>query len=207
MPQPECRSVQSISSRARHGEAGVLGAEALGQRADHLVVGAAFARRLDQLRRRAGCAGCRRPGRRRRAPGTWWPAAPRRRLAAVSVMNCSCTQTNRSSRAKPRFTLRLLGRDRHRVGVLDEQRRDRRAAGERRRDRRQSIGADARLVEHAHRRVAHVEALDHASCSSDRCRRCCGTPPPPSCCQAPVTAGMQRAACMLAAPLRERAKP
>ena len=26
-------------------------------------------------------------------------------IFAVSVMNCSCTQTNRSSRAKPRFTL------------------------------------------------------------------------------------------------------
>ncbi len=31
--------------------------------------------------------------------------------------------------------------------------------------------------------------------------------PPPSSCQAPVTAGMQLAACMLAAPLREREKP
>ena len=31
--------------------------------------------------------------------------------------------------------------------------------------------------------------------------------PPPSYCQAPVTAGMQVTACMLTAPLRERVKP
>ena len=37
-------------SRGRHGEAAVLGADALGERADDLVVGAALARRLDELR-------------------------------------------------------------------------------------------------------------------------------------------------------------
>ena len=31
--------------------------------------------------------------------------------------------------------------------------------------------------------------------------------PPPSSCHAPVTAAMQEAACMFAAPLREREKP
>ena len=31
--------------------------------------------------------------------------------------------------------------------------------------------------------------------------------PPPSYCQAPVTAGMEVTACMLTAPLRERVKP
>ena len=30
-------------------------------------------------------------------------------ILAVAVMNCSCTQTNRSSRAKPAFTLRCSG--------------------------------------------------------------------------------------------------
>ena len=30
-------------------------------------------------------------------------------ISAVSVMNCSCTQVNRSSRAKPRFTLSCSG--------------------------------------------------------------------------------------------------
>ena len=30
-------------------------------------------------------------------------------IRAVSVMNCSCTQTNRSSRAKPRFTTSWSG--------------------------------------------------------------------------------------------------
>ena len=50
----------------------------------------------------------------------------------------------------------LVGRDRHRIGVLDQQRRDRAAALQRflvaGQDR-----ADARLVEHADRRVAQVE--------------------------------------------------
>ncbi|MGO7594327.1 hypothetical protein AB9E13_35200, partial [Rhizobium leguminosarum] len=30
-------------------------------------------------------------------------------ISAVSVMNCSCTATNRSSRAKPRMTRRCSG--------------------------------------------------------------------------------------------------
>ena len=54
----------------------------------------------------------------------------------------------------------LVGRDRDRIGVLDEQRRDRRTAGQR-------IGiaaqdrADARLIEHPHRPVADVRPFDH----------------------------------------------
>ena len=53
---------------------------------------------------RAECIGCRRPYRSRRARRTSWRAGSTSATFAVSVMNCSCTQTNRSSRAKPRLT-------------------------------------------------------------------------------------------------------
>ena len=50
VPQPECRSVQSISSRGVMAKPGCSAPRRSRQRADHLVVGAAFAGRLDQLR-------------------------------------------------------------------------------------------------------------------------------------------------------------
>ncbi len=99
-----------------------------------------------------------------------------------------------------------VGRDAHRVGVLDQQRVDRPAAGER-------VGladqdrADPRLVEQADRRIAGVQALDQSSCPSGRGRPNCRAHRRPACCQAPVTTGRQEAACMAAAPLRERVKP
>ena len=94
----------------------------------------------------ARCAGCRRRGRCRRAPGTWSPATPRRPACAVSVMNCSCTQTNRSSRRNPRRTSRCSGATLAGLVFWIEHRRHRRPAIQRAgiadEDR-----ADARLVE------------------------------------------------------------
>ena len=92
-------------------------------------------------------------------------------------MNCSCTQTNRSSRAKPRLTRFWSGAtdtglvfwmnsavtggpSGERIGIAAQHR------------------ADARLIEHAHRADRARRALRSSSCSSDRCRRCCGTPRP-----------------------------
>ena len=66
--------------------------------------------------------------------------------AAVSVMNCSHTTVNRSSRREALQHALLIGRDRGRVRVPDDQRRDRRI--ERRVGQRL---ADARHVERAHR--------------------------------------------------------
>ena len=126
-------------------------------------------------------------------------------ICAVSVMNCSCTQTNRSSRAKPRLTRSWSGATDTGLVFWISSAVDRRAARERvvvaAQDR-----ADARLVEHAHRRVAHVEPFDHRLVPVID-RALLWKAPPPSCSQAPVTAGMQLAACMLTAPLREREKP
>ena len=137
----------------------MLGADALGQRADDLVVGAALARQLDQLRARAGCSGVRRPDRRRRAPGTWWPAAPRRPSCAVAVMNCSCTHTNRSSRAKPAFTLRCSGATC--TGFMFWMN-SAVTGGPPLRSSGSPVrtGPMRRLVEHAHRRIGDVEAFD-----------------------------------------------
>ncbi len=58
---------------------------------------------------RAECTGCRRPDRCRRARRTWSRAGSTSATLAVSVMNCSCTHTNRSSRAKPRLTISWSG--------------------------------------------------------------------------------------------------
>ena len=99
----------------------------------------------------------------------------------------------------------LIGRNRHRVGVLDDHRRDRRAAVQRLAVAGQDR-ADARLIEHAHRAIPDIEPFDHRLVEL-KMSALMWKAPPPSSCQAPVTAGMQDAACMLAAPLREREKP
>ena len=136
----------------------MLGADALGQRADHVVVGAAFARRLDQL-------------------GAEQDVLVAAALVDVVVLQEHGGRQHHVGHLRRRrhellvhaheqvlageagLHLALLGRHLHRVHVLDEQRRDRRAAldvvgiaGQHR--------ADARLVEHAHARVGDVEALD-----------------------------------------------
>ena len=56
--------------------------------------------------------------------------------------------------------LLLMGRNRERIGVLDQHRLDRRTVLQRVRFARQD-GADARLVEAAHARIPHVQAFDH----------------------------------------------
>ena len=92
-----------------HGEAGMLGAEALRELADDIVVGPALGVTARGPACGPGSSGARRPGRCRRARGTWSPGGRCRPARAVSVMNCSCTATNRSSRAKPRCTLPRSG--------------------------------------------------------------------------------------------------
>ena len=138
MPQPEFCSVQSISSRAAHGEAGMLGAEALRQRADHLVVGAAFAGRLDQLRPEqdvlvaaalVDVVVLEEHGRRQHDVGHL------RRLGHELLVHADEQILAREAALDP-F---LVGRDRHRIGVLDEHRRDRRSAAQR-------IGSPVRIA-------------------------------------------------------------
>ena len=145
-------------SRGRHGEAAMLGADALGQRADDVVVGAAFARHLDQLRAQqdvlvaaalVDVVVLQEHGGRQHHVGHL-----RRRRHELLVHGDEQVLAREAG-----LHLALLGRHLHRVHVLDEERRDRRAvldvvgvAGQHR--------ADARLVEHAHLRVGDVEALD-----------------------------------------------
>ena len=82
-------------------------------------------------------------------------------MRAVSVRNCSCTATNRSAAREAACTLRELGGDAHRVGVLDQQGRHGWAVAE--------VGAvagedraDPRLVEQPDRVLSlAVQALDH----------------------------------------------
>ena len=127
-------------------------------------------------------------------------------MRAVSVRNCSCTHDEQVLARKAAPHLFLIGRDHQRVGVLDQHGLDRAAAGQRLALAGQH-GADAALVQPAHADVARVEPFDQ--CLVRACRRRCwrGSAPPPSCAQAPVTAGMHSAACMFAAPLRWREKP
>src|SRR5579859_5328467 len=78
----------------RHGKAGMRGAEPLRQGSDNLVIGAALARRLDQFRAEqnvlAAAGGIKSSCSRNMVAGSTTSAT-----FAVSVMNCSCTQTNR----------------------------------------------------------------------------------------------------------------
>ena len=159
MPRPECRSIQSICSRSLIAEAGVVEAEPVGQRREDLVIGAALARRLDQLRPEENVLMAaalvdvvvlEKHRRRQHDVGN------RRRLGHHLLVDAD----EEVLAGEAALDLRLLGRDRHRVGVLDQHRRHRRAAEQRlflaAEDR-----ADPRLVELAHLRVGDVEALDH----------------------------------------------
>ncbi len=126
-------------------------------------------------------------------------------MRAVSVMNCSWTQTNRSSRAKPRFTRSCSGATDTGlvfwISIAVTGGPWRRASGSPVRTRPICDWSSIRVPG----RAASSPSISRLSRPN--------TPlfewkaPPPRCCQAPVTAGMQSAACMLAAPLRLRAKP
>ena len=65
---PDARSVASMISIAVISKPAMLRAQPRRQALQHLVVRPAFARRLDQLRRRSGCGCVRRPDTDRRAP-------------------------------------------------------------------------------------------------------------------------------------------
>ena len=183
----------------------MLGAEALGQRANHLVIVAAFARRLDQLGAEdevlvAAAAidivVLKKGGRRQHH------VRHLRGLGHELLVDADEQIVAR----KAALDLVLVGRNRHRIGVLDDQ-------------RREPARRPARL------RVSPVKIAPMRDWSSMRTERSrTSSPsinvlsswkmsalmwkaPPPSYCQAPVTAGMQLAACMLAAPLRERENP
>ena len=141
-----------------HLKAGMLGAEALRQRADHFVVGAAALRRLDRLAAElqilmaaAGVDVVVLEEHRRRQHDIGMARGVGEELlvdAGEQVL---------ARKAAPH--LLLIGRDDHRVGVLDQHRLDRAAALQR-------LGlagedrADPRLIEPADARIARVEPLD-----------------------------------------------
>ena len=150
MPRFETRSIWSISSRGVIAKPGCSAPSRFASAADHLVIGAAFARRLDQLRPEddvlmaaAAIDVVVLEEHRRRQHDV----GHLRRLGHELLVHADEQVVAR----KAALDLRLVGRDRHRIGVLDEQRVDRRpalqglaVAGQNR--------ADARLVEHADRR-------------------------------------------------------
>ena len=136
----------------------MLGPDPLGQGADHLVVGAAFARRLDELAAepdilvaaaRIDVVVLEEHGRRQDDVGHGG------RLRHELLMD---GDEQIVARETP-LDAGLIGRDRNRVGVLHQHGLHGWAAAQRvgiaAQDR-----ADPRLVEHAHRRVAHVETFD-----------------------------------------------
>ena len=107
-----------MSSRGVMAKPRMLGAEALGERADHLVIGAAFARRLDQLRAEQNvlvAAGLvdvvmlEEHGRRQHDVGHLG------RLGHELLMDAD----EQVLAGKAALDQLLLGRDRDRVGVLD----------------------------------------------------------------------------------------
>ena len=126
-------------------------------------------------------------------------------ICAVSVMNCSCTTMNRSSRAKPlrtRFcsgatvtglvfwiSIALTGPPPFNASASPVRMRP--------------------IWDWSSQRVLRSSASWPSMMNSLKCHsaRLLKKAPPPSYCQAPVTAGMQSAACICAAPLRLRVKP
>ena len=158
MPQPDFAQ-RPVDELARaHAEAGMLRADALRQRADDLVVGAALARRLDELRPEHDVLVAAalvevvvlHEHRRRQHD-----VGHQRRLGHELLVHAD----EEVVAGKAPLHELLLRRDRDRVGVLDQHRGHRRAV-------QQRLGiagehaADLRLVELAHGGVAHVEALD-----------------------------------------------
>ena len=143
----------------RHGEARMLGAEPLRQRADHLVVRAALARRLDQLRPEQDVLAA--AGEIEIVVldehGRGQDHVRDLRGVGHELLVHADEQIVAGKAALDRL---LVGRDGERIGVLDEQRGDRRPAAQRRPVAGQDR-ADARLIEHADLRIAHVLAFDH----------------------------------------------
>ncbi len=144
----------------RHGKARMLGAQPLGQRADHLVVVAAFAGRLDQLRPEQDVLAA--------AGGVEVVVLDEHGGGQDHVGDLGGVGHELLVHAdeqivagKAALDRLLVGRDRNRIGVLDQQRGDRRAAEQRLRVAGEDR-ADARLVEHADRRIAQVAAFDQA---------------------------------------------
>ena len=142
----------------RHLEAGMAGAQALGERADDEMIGSRLGIRLDHLARDLQVRVAARDidvvvleeGRRRQHDVGHGGGLGQELLVHAQ-------EEIVARHAGPH--LRRLGRNHHGIGVLDQHRRDRRAVAEiapvAREDR-----PDARLVEDAHAAVAHVEALD-----------------------------------------------
>ena len=127
-------SVQSISSRGLMREARMLGADALGQIADHLMIVAAFARRLDQLAAEHDvlvAAALIDVVMLEEHGGGQHDVGEFRRLGHELLMHAD--EQIFARQALLHFG--LVGRDRGRIGVLHDHRLDRRAAGEIVRDR------------------------------------------------------------------------
>ena len=156
--QPERASRSSISCHSVISKPGWAGAEPPRQLADHVMVGPALGVGLEQLARDldAGVAGrlvdvvvLEEHGRRQHDVGHL------RGLGHELLVHADEQVVAREALVH----LVELRRDAHRVGVLDQQRRDRRAVAEvlavADQDR-----PDPRLIEHADRRVEHIEPFD-----------------------------------------------
>ena len=169
MPRPEARSVQSMISRGLIAKPRMLGAEPLGERRDHIVVGAAALRRLDRLRAELQILVA--------AGGVEVVVLEEHRRRQHDVGDARgvghellvhADEQVLARKAAPH--LLLIGRDGQRIGVLDQHRLDRAAALQRLALAGQHR-ADARLVEAAHGLVARVEPFDQRLVELDR-RRC-----------------------------------
>ena len=155
-----------------HGEAGMARAEALAQRANHLVIGAALTGRLDELRPEQNVLAA--------AGGIKIVVLDEHGGRQDDVRDLGGVGHELLVHADEQILAGetaldhvLVRRDRDRIGVLDEERVDRPAALQRVGIAGED-GADARLVEHADRRIAQVGAFDHAVVEMKHARRCCG---------------------------------
>ena len=127
-------------------------------------------------------------------------------IAAVSVMNCSCTHTNRFLTRETFVHFDQFRGDHHRVGVLNDHRGNRRSvanilrfSGKHR--------TDPRLIEDPHRAINRVQSFNQRLVDvvdvGIRKKR----PRLPDAARNPVTVGRQVTAWKFAAPFRERVKP
>ena len=179
-------------------------AEPPGQRANHLVVGAAIRRRLDRLRRELQILV------RARGIEVVVLQEHRRRQNDVGVARgvgheLLVHDDKQILAAKSAAHFCLIGRDHHRVGVLDQHRLDRAAALQRFRVARED-GAETALVEPPHPLVARVKTFDQGLVElvdgAAGLQRAAALMRPGA-----GDDGDARAACMFAAPLRWREKP
>ncbi len=141
-----------------HGKTGMHGAEALGQGREHGMIAAAFGKGCEQL------AGDLQPRVARGGVQIVMFEEHGRRQDDIGIGRGVGQELLVHDReqilAREAGThLAELGRDAQRVGVLDEHGLDRRPVAQIARIAGQHR-ADARLVEHAHRRVTSIEALD-----------------------------------------------